>query len=261
MVAFAFDFVVMGFQLAAVLSHHPLVLSSGLSFRQEVMVRVLLPARSRFSPWQPVPPASQRALKLNVAAKPILKATQSDQTVSQRDLPPVGSLAIFPLRAGEITGLYLGRFRKVDHGEDDEAIAHRRKARFIRGQNLRHEIQRSLGKRSGMCPKDPIFGYLTPCLQPQGLRGLPEKFVDDRANQLLELFSLHGSRWAPISAYSKGMKQRILIAAALLHDPDLLIFGKAIWSLCRGNSLLFRQRLRALTLCAAKAVLANMFAH
>ena len=50
--------------------------------------------------------------------------------------------------------------------------------------------------------------------------------TDRRANDLLELFALHSHRHSPISAYSKGMKQRVLISAALLHDPDLLIFDE-----------------------------------
>ena len=87
-----------------------------------------------------------------------------------------------------------------------------------------------------------------------GLRRLPETFVEKRANQLLELLALQDARWAPISAYSKGMKQRILIAGALLHDPDLLIFDEAQSGLDISNALLFRHLLRALA-ARGKAVL------
>src|SRR6185369_1982288 len=70
--------------------------------------------------------------------------------------------------------------------------------------------------------------------------------VNKKACQLLELFYLEDARWVPISAYSKGMKQRILIAAALLHDPDVLIFDEAQSGLDIANSLLFQHLLRTL---------------
>ena len=50
------------------------------------------------------------------------------------------------------------------------------------------------------------------------------------------------------------MKQRVLIAAALLHDPDLLIFDEAQSGLDIANALLFRHLLRALA-ARGKAVL------
>src|SRR3954452_11067750 len=94
---------------------------------------------------------------------------------------------------------------------------------LFEGRNIRADVI-GFRRRIGYVPEEPnLYGYLTGLEYLQlagGLRGLPEKYVDDRANQLLELFSLRDSRWTPISAYSKGMKQRVLIAAALLHDPD-----------------------------------------
>ena len=65
---------------------------------------------------------------------------------------------------------------------------------------------------------------------------------------------MRDARWAPISSYSKGMKQRILIAAALLHDPDLLIFDEAQSGLDIANGQLFRHLLRALA-ARGKAVI------
>ncbi len=84
--------------------------------------------------------------------------------------------------------------------------------------------------------------------------GLPADRVTDKANELLELLSLRDARWSPISAYSKGMKQRVLIAAALLHDPDRLVFDEAQSGLDIANSLLFRHLLRTLA-ARGKAIL------
>src|SRR5262249_40211885 len=54
------------------------------------------------------------------------------------------------------------------------------------------------------------------------LRNLPKKPTAERIDGLLRLLSLHGDRHVPISSYSKGMRQKVLLSAALLHNPDLI---------------------------------------
>ena len=90
------------------------------------------------------------------------------------------------------------------------------------------------------------------------LRGLPVQLVDRRANDLLELFSLGPHRHAPISAYSKGMKQRVLIAAALLHDPDVLILDEPLSGIDVTSAHLFRHLLNGL---AAKGKIILYISH
>jgi ABC-2 type transport system ATP-binding protein len=58
------------------------------------------------------------------------------------------------------------------------------------------------------------------------LRELPPASMDRKIAALLELFGLSDAKEQDIAAYSKGMKQKILIIAALLHDPDVLIFDE-----------------------------------
>jgi ABC-2 type transport system ATP-binding protein len=58
------------------------------------------------------------------------------------------------------------------------------------------------------------------------LRRLPAPLLTRKITALLELFGLAGAADQPISGYSKGMKQKILLIAALLHDPDLLILDE-----------------------------------
>jgi ABC-2 type transport system ATP-binding protein len=72
------------------------------------------------------------------------------------------------------------------------------------------------------------------------LRELPERVVNEKATDLLKLFSLYPHRHAPLASYSKGMKQRVLISAALLHDPDVLIFDEPLSGLDVSSSLLFK---------------------
>src|SRR5438128_10638765 len=72
------------------------------------------------------------------------------------------------------------------------------------------------------------------------LRELPERVVNEKATDLLKLFSLYLHRHAPLASYSKGMKQRVLISAALLHDPEILIFDEPLSGLDVSSSLLFK---------------------
>ena len=54
--------------------------------------------------------------------------------------------------------------------------------------------------------------------------------IEAKATRLLGLLNLESWQHSPMSSYSKGMRQRVLIAAALLHDPELLVS----MSRCRG---------------------------
>jgi ABC-2 type transport system ATP-binding protein len=58
------------------------------------------------------------------------------------------------------------------------------------------------------------------------LRRLPAQLLIRKITTLLDLFGLSGAADQPISGYSKGMKQKVLLIAALLHDPDLLILDE-----------------------------------
>ena len=72
------------------------------------------------------------------------------------------------------------------------------------------------------------------------LRTLEPATVDRRANELLQLFNLHEFRNATIGSYSKGMRQKVLISAAILHDPDLLIFDEPLSGLDVASALVFK---------------------
>ncbi|HMH16092.1 MAG TPA: ABC transporter ATP-binding protein [Edaphobacter sp.] len=78
------------------------------------------------------------------------------------------------------------------------------------------------------------------------LRGMEERPLEQRASRLLELLWLQSSRHSPISSYSKGMKQRVLLAAALLHNPRLLIFDEPLSGLDVVSARLFKELLQEL---------------
>jgi ABC-2 type transport system ATP-binding protein len=165
----------------------------------------------------------------------------------------------FTVRPGEITG-YLGPngSGKSTTVKMMTGLLHPTQGEILfNGRNIRDDAT-GFKQRLGYVPEEPnLYGYLTGLEYLQlagGLRGLPEDRVTQKANELLELLSLRDARWVPISAYSKGMKQRVLIAAALLHDPEVLIFDEAQSGLDIANSLLFRHLLRTLA-ARGKAIL------
>jgi ABC-2 type transport system ATP-binding protein len=107
-------------------------------------------------------------------------------------------------------------------------------------------------------PEEPfVYPYLTgrEFLQLTGrLRGIDERVLNEKIDAMLDLLSLHEHRYSPIASYSKGMKQKVLITAALLGDPQLLIFDEPLSGLDVTTALVFRNLMRALA-ARGKAIL------
>jgi ABC-2 type transport system ATP-binding protein len=100
-------------------------------------------------------------------------------------------------------------------------------------------------RRLGYVPEEPhLYPFLSgrEYLELVGrLREMPARIISPRIEGLLELFGLGDARDQAIGAYSKGMRQKVLIAAALLHDPELLVFDEPLSGLDVTTSLMFRE--------------------
>ncbi len=79
------------------------------------------------------------------------------------------------------------------------------------------------------------------------LQGIEEKALQGRIRVLLEVFDLHNVRVARIAGYSKGMRQKILICAALLHNPEIIILDEPLTGLDVETSILIKDLLAALS--------------
>ena len=84
--------------------------------------------------------------------------------------------------------------------------------------------------RLGYVPEEPnLYPFLSgrEYLELVGrLRELPSALLDKKIAAFLELFGIATAADQSMSSYSKGMKQKVLISAALLHDPDVLILDE-----------------------------------
>jgi ABC-2 type transport system ATP-binding protein len=105
-------------------------------------------------------------------------------------------------------------------------------------------------RRIGYVPEEPsLYAHLTAAeyLMLVGrLRRLPSRTLEARVPELLGLLQLHDSRYKTMTAFSKGMRQRVLVASALLHNPDLIVLDEPFSGLDVNAGLLLRTLMRML---------------
>jgi ABC-2 type transport system ATP-binding protein len=105
-------------------------------------------------------------------------------------------------------------------------------------------------RRIGYVPEEPhLYTHLTAAeylVLVGRLRGIDEAALQSRVAKLLHILQLHDSRYKTLHAFSKGMRQRVLLAAALLHDPDLLVLDEPFSGLDVNAGLMFRVLLHRL---------------
>lgn len=105
-------------------------------------------------------------------------------------------------------------------------------------------------RRMGYVPEEPqLYGHLSALeylAMVAQLRELPEKSSAERIDGMLRAFALHGDRHSPISAYSKGMRQKVLLIAALLHDPALVLLDEPFSGLDVASALVLRSLIQEL---------------
>jgi ABC-2 type transport system ATP-binding protein len=165
-------------------------------------------------------------------------------------LPAVEDVS-FSVRPGEILG-YLG---PNGSGKSTTVKMITGLMEPTRGQVLFHgaAIQQDLPaykRRLGYVPEEALlYPYLTgwEYLEFVGvLRGMEQKLVRKRVDALLQLLLLHPYRHATIASYSKGMRQRVLLIAALMHDPEVLVFDEPLSGLDVSSAMIFRKLVKSL---------------
>jgi ABC-2 type transport system ATP-binding protein len=151
----------------------------------------------------------------------------------------------FQARAGEITG-YLGpngSGKSTTMNMIAGLIETTSGNIFFDGRPIRSDLL-GFKQRMGYVPEEPhLYTHLSGLeylIMVGQLRDLPSRPTAERIDALLRLLTLHSNRHAPISSYSKGMRQKVLLSAALLHNPDLILLDEPFSGLDVSTSLVLR---------------------
>ena len=170
---------------------------------------------------------------------------------SYRSIPAVEDVS-FLLKAGEVLG-YLGPNGSGKSTTVKMVMGMTRPTKgkvLFAGRNI-HEDLASYRVHLGYVPEEAqVYTHLSGLeyLQLVGrLRGLEEAVIEYKARTLLQLLSLEAAQYSALSDYSKGMKQRVLIAAALLHDPQLIVFDEPLSGLDAVSARMFKDLLLLLS--------------
>jgi ABC-2 type transport system ATP-binding protein len=117
------------------------------------------------------------------------------------------------------------------------------------GRDVRDDLL-TYKARIGYVPEEAVlYSYLTgpEYLSLVGhLRGMRDAVIRRRIDGFLQLFNLQDDAEAAMSAYSKGMRQKILISAALLHDPEIIVLDEPNSGLDVTTTLVLRSLVQTL---------------
>ena len=96
------------------------------------------------------------------------------------------------------------------------------------GSIVKHRQSLKIGYVPEVTPSHILFTPEEYLYHMGSIRGMTKKQLQQRINDLLELFHLQDARNIRIDNFSKGMKQKVMIMQAMLEDTDLLILDEPL---------------------------------
>jgi ABC-2 type transport system ATP-binding protein len=165
----------------------------------------------------------------------------------------------FSIRAGQILGVLgpNGAGKSTIVKMVTGLLEPTRGAVLFHGERISGSQMSGFKRRPGYVPEQPdLYGFLTGWEYLDlvaTLRGLERRRFAEKAAAMLEGFTLYPHRDTPIASYSKGMRQRIVLIAALIHDPELLVLDEPFSGLDVSSALVVR-RVVAMLAARGKAI-------
>jgi len=99
----------------------------------------------------------------------------------------------------------------------------------IDGKNIENNDFENKNKIGFLPEQIGLYGNLTPMQTLEfygGFYNISDSTIEERGGKLLDLLSLNKNSNKPVSDFSLGMKKRLALAVALLHEPEILILDE-----------------------------------
>jgi ABC-2 type transport system ATP-binding protein len=114
------------------------------------------------------------------------------------------------------------------------------------GKDLRTS-QLDIKKRIGYIPENAaLYESLTPLefMQFVGqMRGIEDDVIRSKAEALMDIFEMKSNLNQRIATFSKGMRQKVMICSALLHNPELIFMDEPLSGLDANSVIMVKEML------------------
>lgn len=120
-----------------------------------------------------------------------------------------------------------------------------------------HRVRRKIGVvREGVAHFDSLSGYQNAWFFAR-IYGVPPALAKARLDELFKWAELDADRHHLVRTYSYGMKRKLALIEALVHDPELLLLDEPALGLDYGSALGWREKLMQLAGSGVTAILAT----
>ncbi|MCA1292735.1 ABC transporter ATP-binding protein [Paenibacillus sp. alder61] len=96
----------------------------------------------------------------------------------------------------------------------------------VKGKSIRRDFAKAIAHIGGIIENPEFYPYMTGYDNLKQYQRMTEGITEERIQTVTRLVGLEGAMNKRVKAYSLGMRQRLGIAQALLHEPSILILDE-----------------------------------